>query len=129
MRPMKKVLLDLYATHNGTIKRLLTSVIAGALTAIVSKAGMQLSDETVITLTGLVVAAVQGFIGELVLKDQRAAVQEMQAILQPLAPEVQTDKHLGPVTLAAARKVADVAAAAPAATLEAANLSPQPHSP
>lgn len=126
---MKKVLLDLYATHNGTLKRLLTSAIAGTITALVSKAGLQLSDETVITLTGLVVAAVQGLIGELVLKDQRAAVQQVQAILQPLAPEVVTDKHLGPVTIEAAQKVASVAAAAPADVLEAANLKAQPQSP
>lgn len=106
---MKNFLLSIFATQYGTILRFIVALIVGAIVALCAKIGLVLSDEQVVTLAGIVTAAVSGAIGEFVLKNQGQSIAEIQAKLKDISPAVFIDKWAGPTTIRAVNIATDAA--------------------
>lgn len=117
---MKKILVDVFASHYGTILRLATSAIVGLIVSAFAHFQLDLSGDAVAAIGGIASTIVAGVIGEYILKDARTSIQQVQEILQPIAPEVNQDRRLGPVTIAAVEKAVEVTKAAPAEVVAAA---------
>lgn len=98
---MKNLILSIFATNYGTIVRFAVSAIVGSIVALLSKIGLEMSDEQVLTLAGITTAVVSGLIGEYVLKNQGEGIAKIQAYLRELSPAVFVDKWAGPATVRA----------------------------
>lgn len=104
--------LKFYAQHNSAILRFITGGAVGLVTLLISKLGLNLSEETSIQLAAAVTAVVNWIISETVANIQAKRAKEVQEVINnvttKIIPSVKEDGQIGDQTLGAVNKMADL---------------------
>ena len=113
---LKAFLINLFSKNTGSIARAVAGIVAAGIAALAVKLfGYTLSAEEYLKLTGMVAGGAMWFLGEVVKYIENKNITALQAAVQTIAPEVLTDGHIGPVTVAAVERAAETLSAFKAA--------------